>query len=127
MTELSLAGSIETNAYLVRQLEAKEKRIRQLEFILEQRYRETKRQFDPAKLEEMKAKVYQLFLASPGVGFTYEEAEEEFERMYGFKSANVGQRCRDLRQEGKLWSSDEEGKVRFYLRLATEKEGVDLG
>jgi hypothetical protein len=129
MTELSLAGSIETNAYLVRQLEAKDKQIRHLNFILEQRYRETKRQFDPSKLEEMKGKVYQIFLASPGVGFTYEEAEEEFERMYGFKSANVGQRMRDLRQEKppKLWSSDEEGKVRFYLRLATEKEGVDLG
>jgi hypothetical protein len=105
-------------------LEAKDKRIRQLEYVLEQRYRETKRQFDPDKLEEMKGKVYQIFLANPGVGFTYEEAEDDFERTYGFRSANVGQRMRDLRQEDKLWSTEEtiecstKKKVRFYLKLA---------
>lgn len=123
MSELSLAGSIETNAYLVRQLEAKEKRIQHLEFVLEQRVRETKRMYDPKHIDEMKDKVYRLFLACPALGFTYEEAEQEFQTAYGFRSANVGQRMRDLRQEGKLWSSDEEGKVKFYLKLA-ETKGV---
>jgi len=129
MTEIA---SIETNAYLVRQLQAKERRIQQLEFILEQRYRETKRQFDSDKIDEMKSKVYQIFLANQGIGFTYEEAEDEFERMFGYRSANVGQRMRDLRQEGKLWSTEEQieystkKKVRFYLKLADLK-GVDLG
>ena len=118
----SLVTTIETNAYLVRQLEAKQKRIDQLEFILEQRYRETKRQFDPGKLEEMKGKVYEIFRANPGIGFSYEEAEEEFERLFKFHSSNVGQRIRDLRQEDKLWSCpDEKGKVRFYLKLAEIK------
>lgn len=110
---------IEANAILSRQLEAKEKRIRTLEFLLEQRFRETKRQYDPEHVEEMKDRVYRLFLDRAGVSFTYEEAEAEFQHVYGFRSANVPQRLRDLRKEGKLWSADNEsGKVRFYLKLA---------
>lgn len=109
---------IESNAALVKQLEAKDKRIRFLEYILEQRFRETKSQFDPKQVEEMKGKVYALFLSTPSISFSYEEAEAEFQAVYGFRSANVGQRLRDLRQEGKLWSDEQEGKVRFRLKLA---------
>lgn len=123
MSSQSLVNLIEANAVLTHQLEAKDKRIRQLEFILDQRVRETKRMYDPSHIEQMKDRVYRLFLACPGLGFTYEEAEDEFEAIYGFRSANVGQRMRDLRQDGKLWSSDENGKVRFYLKLA-KAEGV---
>jgi len=59
----SLVTTIETNAYLVRQLEAKQKRIDHLEFVLEQRGRETKRQYNPEQNDEMKEKVYKIFLA----------------------------------------------------------------
>jgi hypothetical protein len=119
---VNLVTLIEANAVLTRQLEAKQRRIEHLEYILEQRLRETKRQFNPELIDEMKSKVYRIFLANVGRGFTYEEAESEFEAMFGFHSANVGQRIRDLRQERKLWSDDKDGKVRFFLKLV-EKVG----
>lgn len=117
----SLVITIETNAYLVRQLEAKQKRIDHLEFILEQRYRETKRQYDPEKFGEMKRKIYEgIFLNNPGIGFTYEEIATEFNRLYKFESEFLGPRLRELRKENKIWSDDSDGtkKVRFYLKVA---------
>ena len=111
---------IETNALLSRQLEAKQKRIEYLEMILQQRHIETRRSFNPDKIEEMVEKVYLLWLeATPGTGFNYEEAQEEFYQRYRFRSACVPQRMRDLRKEGRLWSkeSDDSGKVTFYLTL----------
>ncbi len=123
MTKTTLTTLIEANAMLTHQLEAKEKRIQHLEYIIEQRSRETKRQYDPKNFDEMKAKVYKIFRENSGVGFTYEEAQKEFKEMFKFDSSNVPQRIRDLRQEGKLWSDDSEGKVRFYLKLV-EIEGI---
>lgn len=122
MTELlvnpTIVSLIETNFALTKQLEAKQKRIDHLEFVLEQRHIETRRAFDPDKIDEMKNKVYLLWLDGvSGVGFNYEEAEEEFYQKWRFRSACVGQRIRDLRQEGKLWSQEVNGKVTFYLKL----------
>jgi len=122
----TLASSMETIASLSRQLEAKQKRIDHLEMVLQQRQIETRRTFNPDKIDEMKNKVYMLWLdAEPGTGFTYEEATEEFFYKYHFRSANVGQRIRDLRQEGKLWSKDVahkgEDKVTFFLTLKEQK------
>lgn len=118
MIDPTLKGLIEANAMLVQQLNAKEKRIQHLQMVLEQRHIETRRTFDPEKIGQMVEKVYMLWLeASPGTGFTYEEAEQEFYDKWRFKSACVPQRMRDLRQEGRLWSKEENGKVTFYLKL----------
>jgi hypothetical protein len=114
----TIVNLIESNARLTRQLEAKQKRVEYLEMVLQQRQIETKRAFDPSKINEMVNKVYLLWLeGEPGVGFTYEEAEEEFYQKWRFKSSNVGQRMRDLRQDGKLWSKEVDGKVTFFLTL----------
>ncbi len=109
---------VECNSILTQQLGAKQKRIEYLEMVLNQRHIETRRAFDPKKIEQSIEKVYLLWLeASPGTGFTYEEAEQEFFEKWRYHSASVPQRMRDLRQEGRLWSRDENGKVTFYLKL----------
>lgn len=109
---------IETNALLVKQVEAQRKRIEYLEFVLAQRAAATRRKWNPEKTEEMKDKVRKIFVDNPSVGFTYEEVNAEFFSVYGFRSANVGQRVRDLFKEGVLWKSeDEKGKMRYYLKL----------
>jgi pimeloyl-CoA synthetase len=116
---------IEGQAILVRQLEAKQKRIdfletrvEQLEEIIRQKQEETRKTFNIDKIDEMKNKVYLLWLeAEPGVGYNYEQAQEEFYHKYHFRSACVPQRMRDLRQEGKLWSKDVNEKVTFFLTL----------
>lgn len=114
----TLVSLIESNAMLTRQLEAKQRRIEHLEMVLNQRHIETRHAFDKDKIDQMIEKVYLLWLESPpGTGFTYEEAEQEFFEKWRFKSACVPQRMRDLRQEGRLWSQEVNGKVTFYLKL----------
>ena len=111
---------IESNALLARQNEAKQKRIEYLEMVLQQRHIETRRAFDPDKVNEMIERVYLLWLESPpGTGFTYEEAQEEFFQKWRFRSSCVPQRIRDLRQQGRLWSKEDPNtkKVTFYLTL----------
>ena len=117
---------IESNAMLAQQLGAKQRRIDHLEMVLQQRHIETRRAFDPDKINALIEKAYLLWLeASPGTGFTYEEAQEEFYQKFRFRSANVGQRMRDLRQEGRLWSKEDVDtkKVTFYLVLKGAVEG----
>ena len=105
------ATLIESQSLLVKQLEAKDKqleaqkrRIEFLEFVLEQRGRETVKRFDPKQVELMVGKVYQVFLENPGRGLTYDEVGEEFERLWRFHSEHLPQRVRDLRKTGKVWS-----------------------
>jgi hypothetical protein len=118
MIEVNVKTLIESNAILARQLEAKQNRINYLEMVLQQRHIETRKAFDPTKINEMINKVYLLWLeAEPGTGFTYEEAEEEFYHKWQYRSACVGQRMRDLRQQGKLWSKEIDDKVTFFLTL----------
>lgn len=115
---------IEGNAILVKQLEAKQKRIEHLEMVLYQRHEETKKAFNPDKINEMIERVYTLWLeAPPGTGFTYEEAQEEFYQRWRFRSSCVPQRMRDLRQQDRLWSKEdpENKKVTFYLTLKKEQ------
>ena len=117
----TITSLIETNVIQAKRIEAQCKRIEHLENILEQRYRETKRVFDPKKVNEMIGRVYLIWLnAPPGTGFTYEEAEQEFYRMYHYHNANVGQRMRDLRKDGKLWSQEINDKTTFFLTLVKE-------
>ncbi len=119
-----LTSLIEANAMLTQQLEAQRKRIQfletrneYLEFILEQRIEKTTEQFNPKDHDAMYNRVYSVFLKRPGQGLTYEMIEEQFEKDFRFHSANTGQRVRDLRRDGKVWSSDKDGKVKFYLKL----------
>ena len=116
--DATVKSLIESNALLTQQLGAKQKRIDYLEMVLNQRHIETRRVFDPRKIEQAVEKVYLLWLeAPPGTGFTYEEAEQEFFEKWRYRSASVPQRMRDLRQEGRLWSKEENGKVTFFLKL----------
>ena len=101
-----------------KQLEAQRRRIEFLEFVLEQRGRETLKQFDPKQTEQMYGKVYQVFLENPGRGLTYEEVGEEFERLWHFHTEHTQQRVRDLFRDGKVWRDhDESGAVQYYLTL----------
>ncbi len=118
MSDQSMATLIESQSLMIKQLEAKDKRIRFLEFILEQRGRETLKRFDPKQVELMVGKVYQVFLENPGRGLSYDEVGEEFKRLWHFHSEHIPQRVRDLRKAGKVWSDDSSGVVRFYLTLA---------
>jgi hypothetical protein len=118
--DATVKSLIESSAILTQQLNAKQKRIDHLEMILQQRHIETRRAFDPDKINEMIERVYLLWLeASPGTGFTYEEAQEEFYQKWRFRSSCVPQRMRDLRQQRRLWSKEdpESKKVMFYLTL----------
>jgi len=112
---------IEANAILAKQLEAKEKRIRYLEFILEQRYQATKKKYNPEKIAAMCRRCYEVFLDAPaGTGFTETEFLDAFFRKWQFKSAHLPQRLRDLVKPpySLLWrAKDDEGNVRFYLKL----------
>ena len=113
-----LASLIEGNALLVKQLTAKEKRIQFLEFILQQRTAATVAKFNPKDHDAMYNRVYQVFLARPSVGLSYEDVEEAFEEDYRFHSANTGQRVRDLFRDGLVWKAeDEKGRMRYYLKL----------
>jgi hypothetical protein len=128
MQELGISDTvkslIESNALLASQLNAKQKRIDYLEMVLQQRHIETRKAFNPDKINEMIEKVYLLWLeASPGTGFTYEEAQEEFYQKFRFRSSCVPQRMRDLRQQGRLWSKEDPDtkKVTFFLTLKGER------
>jgi len=121
---------IEGQAILTRQLEAKQKRIDflekrcvDLEAVLQQRQLETRKAFNADKIDEMKNKVYMLWLnGEPGLGLNYEEAAEEFYQKYRFRSACVPQRLRDLRQDGLLWSKDVNEKTTFFLKLKEQQK-----
>jgi hypothetical protein len=110
---------VEANAMLVKQLEAKDKRIRYLEFILEQRYQATVKKYDPEKIAEMCRRCYEVFLDAPaGTGYTTTEFLTAFKNKWRFQSAHLPQRLRDLVKQQKLWrAKDDKGNVRFYLKL----------
>jgi hypothetical protein len=115
----SIVTLIEANAALTRQLEAKQKRIDFLEFVLQQRAQETQKSFNPAAMGVMCQKCYTVFLEHSGVGYTYEEFNDAFKDRWQFESAHLPQRLRDLRQMNLIWSTDHDGStpVTFYLKL----------
>lgn len=104
-------------------LEAKDRRIKHLEFLLGQRTRETLKRYDQIKprLDRMKGRVLQVFLEHPGEGLSYPDVNDLFKQKYRFESAHIPQRVRDLFAEGKVWKSpDDEGTMRYYLKLDEE-------
>jgi hypothetical protein len=108
---------IETNALQAKQIEAQRRRIERLEYILEQRVRATKNSFDPDKVNKMCRLVYEVFLANPGIGFTYDEFPTAFKDLHGWSNEHLPQRIRDCRQMGLVWSDETSDPKRFYLKL----------
>lgn len=110
-------------------LEAKERRIDFLsgriiflERRLFQRRQKTLSFYERAKpnIETMKSQIMGIFIEMPeDKGVSHKEIVEEFSRRFPKVSTkNVPRRVCELREEGKLWScQDEAGTVRFYLKL----------
>lgn len=122
-----LAGLLQLIKRLEKENAARAKRIVFLEKRLEQRFESTRQDY-LSKLkyfESMQQKILQLFLEDvpPGAGLSHWEIAREFERKFpGIRSANLDRRTQELAKVGKLWAhKDDDGTVRFYLRLV-EKE-----
>ncbi len=114
------AEEMGVNAYLVKQLEAKDKKIKHLEFLLEQRSEETENTFreDQKKINRCEDDVKEFFIRNPGVGFTYLEARHDFKALFNYEQINIDRRMRQLAVDGFLWKSDkEDGQIRYYLKL----------
>lgn len=104
------------------EVKRKQKRIEQLEFRLAQRIQKTKNLYQErkAKLDEMKDRVYKIFLDFGEVAWTYEELQEEWASRYpNVSSVNLPRRVRELAEMGLLWAAldPESKKVYHYLRL----------
>jgi hypothetical protein len=118
-----LAGLLCVIDRLEKENAAKGKRIAFLERRLEQRFESTRQDY-LSKLkyfESMQQKILQLFLEDvpPSTGLTHWQIREEFERKFpAIQSSNVDRRVQELTKAGKLWAhKDDDGTVRFYLRL----------
>lgn len=118
-----LAGLLHVIEDLQKVKEAQQRRIEFLEKRLEQRFESTRQDYASRVkyFESMQERVLQLFLKDvpASVGLSHLEIRKEFERKFpGIPSANVDRRVQELAQAGKLWASkDDDGTVRFYLRL----------
>lgn len=107
---------------------ALEKRIQFLEQRLEQRYVETKKEYDPCRFDNMRDMVLKVFLDSPATTeYTMAEVCEEFRAKYPHvNAANVNRRTLELCQPEfgrKLGRKQEpDGTVRYYLMLKEVEE-----
>lgn len=106
------------------------KRIERLEFRLAQRTQKTENLYQERKahFSDMQDRVYQIFLESPDVAWSYEELQEEWKSRYSSISAvNVPRRVKELTEQGLLWSvmDPESHKVYHYLRLEQLEEGEE--
>jgi len=97
-------------------------RVEFLETRLEQRSLEAKK--DLRKLlpyfADMRKRVMRIFMDMPNAGLSRQEIIEEFRRRFPrISTANIPRRVREcVTDDKKLWSkTDEQGTVRFYLRL----------
>lgn len=116
----TITSLIETNVMQAKRIEAQCKRIEHLEFVLEQRVRATKNAFNPDSVNKMCQKVYAVFLANPGVGFTYDEFPAAFKELHGWSNEHLCQRIRDIRQMALVWSDETSSPKKFYLKLVKE-------
>lgn len=126
---------LETNLNLTIQLrekdlviQAKDRKIQHLNFLLEQRVEATKKAYNPAQIAEMCRKCYEVFLDSeltpPGLGYTETDFLVAFEQKWHFKSAHLPQRLRDLVKDGYLWRDNRSKDVVFRLKLVDDKAKV---
>ena len=129
----NIADELGAGAYLVKQNEEKDKRIaamerriKHLEFLLEQRNEETQVNFrdEAAKIGRCEDDVKKFFINHPGEGFSYTDARHLFTQEFHYEQKNIDRRMRQLATEGFLWKSDREtGEVKYYLKL-NEQKGV---
>jgi len=106
------------------------KRIEKLEFRLAQRVQKTQNLYQQRKahFSDMQDRVYQIFLESPDVAWSYEELQEEWKARYSAISAvNVPRRVKELTEKNLLWAvmDPESHKVYHYLRLEQVEEGEE--
>lgn len=131
--EQQTTGRPVTNQELVdlwRENAALHKRLEKLEWRLAQRVQKTQNLYQQRKahFSDMQDRVYQIFLESPDVAFSYEELQEEWKARYSEISAvNVPRRVKELTEQGLLWSvvDPESRKVYHYLRLEELEEGEE--
>jgi hypothetical protein len=104
------------------------KRVAFLEWRLSQREVATKKDFSTLKpwIDSVKLKILAIFNEEIPVtqGLTYPEIQNLYAQKYPRSSTtDVPRRVRDLVNDGKLWRcDDEDGTVRFYLKLKEEAE-----
>ena len=109
-----------TNAGLHKRIEKLEKRLAQRIQKTQNLYQERK-----ARFSDMQDRVYQIFLESPDVAWSYEDLQQEWESRYSkISSVNVPRRVKELTEQGLLWSvmDPESRKVFHYLKLEEMEE-----
>lgn len=110
-----------------RQRDALKRRVEHLEFRLAQRTQKTQNLYQErkARFSDMQDRVYQIFLESPDVAWSYEDLQQEWESRYSkISSVNVPRRVKELTEKGLLWSvmDPESRKVLHYLELEEMEE-----
>lgn len=105
------------NAALHKRIQFLEERLRQREEITKKDYQKMRKYFDV-----MKGKVLDIFTDLPvSMGLAHPEIAEEFRQRYPtIHTVDIPRRTRELVNEGLLWSREEDGVVKFYLKLKEE-------
>ena len=132
MAQQQMAGESKPVSYqefvdLWRTNAALHKRIEHLEFRLAQRTQKTQNLYQErkARFSDMQDRVYQIFLESPDVAWSYEDLQQEWESRYSkISSVNVPRRVKELTEQDLLWSvmDPESRKVFHYLKLEEMEE-----
>jgi hypothetical protein len=87
---------------------------------LEQRVRATVKDYAMLRqhLDIMKDKVLSIFVDNPTAGLSHPDIAEAFRERYpSIHSVDLPRRTRELCEEQKLWSREEDGQAKFYLKL----------
>ena len=127
VTEQDLHTILETLKDERAKNEALKKRVAFLESVLEQRIVLTQKNYNERreKFNQMQELVFKLFLANPGIPFTYVELEKLWEDSYPNlqnSKINVGRRVRELVQLKKVWQNlRSDGIAQFWLKLDENK------
>jgi len=116
---------------LRKQLEARQRRIDHLEFVLAERFKQTENRYRELQgyFETVRGMVMKIFLENgAGLGLDYDDIVAEFQRRFPKVSVtNLQRRIRELVQQGRLWTCPdrESGKQRFYLKLLESVKSSD--
>lgn len=121
MSEQSLESLLSLVEDLRQQNAALRRKVEHLEERLEQRFEVTVKNYQKLLpyLENMRAKVLQIFFElPPASGLTHEEIQEEFKAKFPMLNVtNIPRRTYELVEQRKLYSRQEEGRTKYYLRL----------
>lgn len=102
------------NAALHKENEFLRIRLQQREQVTRKNYESMRKYFD-----QMKGKIMDIFMDLPvTMGLSHPEIAEAFRERYpAIRSCDLPRRTRELVQEGALWSREENGVAKFYLKL----------